>query len=71
LAAIAGAFGGVLLGRHLAYAAALFRNLYPTAYIKYYVLGSALYTAALVGSWWKSTRGTVVWKGRAYPARTP
>jgi glycosyltransferase involved in cell wall biosynthesis len=70
LAAAAGVFAGLLLGRHLAYAAALYRNLYPTSYIQYYVLGCVLYTAALVESWWKSTRGTVVWKGRAYPART-
>ena len=30
-----------------------------------------LYGAALLESWWKSTRGTVVWKGRAYAAKTP
>jgi glycosyltransferase involved in cell wall biosynthesis len=71
LAVAAGVFAGVLLGRHLAYAAALYRNLYPTSYIQYYVLGSALYSAALLESWWKSTQGTVVWKGREYSARTP
>jgi glycosyltransferase involved in cell wall biosynthesis len=71
LVAVAGVFAGVLLGRHLAYAAALYRNLYPTSYIKYHVVGSTLYSAALVESWWKSTRGKVVWKGREYAARTP
>jgi glycosyltransferase involved in cell wall biosynthesis len=71
LAALACMFAGVLLGRHLAYAAALYRNLYPTAYIEYYVVGSALYSAALVESWRKTTRGKVVWKGREYAARTP
>jgi len=71
LAAAAGVFAGVLLGKHLAYAAALYRNLYPTAYIQYYVVGSTLYSAALIESWWKSTRGKVVWKGREYAARTP
>jgi chlorobactene glucosyltransferase len=71
LAAAACGFAGVLLARHVAYAAALYRNLYPTSYIQYYVLGSALYSAALVDSWWKSTRGRVVWKGREYAAKTP
>jgi glycosyltransferase involved in cell wall biosynthesis len=70
LATAAGVFVGVLLGRHLAYATALYRNLYPTSYIQYYIVASALYSAALAESWWKSTRGTVVWKGREYPART-
>ena len=42
-----------------------------TSYIQYYVVGSALYSAALIGSWWKSTRGKVVWKGREYAAKTP
>ncbi len=71
LAPAAGVMVGVLLGRHLAYAAALYRNLYPTGYIQYCVVGSVLYTAALGESWWKSTRGMVVWKGREYAARTP
>jgi hypothetical protein len=71
LAPLAGVFAGVLLGRHLAYVAALYRNLYPTSFIQYYLLSSALYSVALVESWWKSTRGKVVWKGREYAARTP
>jgi glycosyltransferase involved in cell wall biosynthesis len=71
LAAAVGVLAGVLLGKHLAYAAALYRNLYPTSYIEYYVLGSALYSAALIESWWNNSYGKVTWKGRAYTARTP
>ena len=47
---------------------ALYRNLYPISYIKYYVPGMCLYSAALIASWWKNTRGSVVWKGRSYPS---
>jgi glycosyltransferase involved in cell wall biosynthesis len=65
-------FVGVLLARHVAYAAALYRNLYPMAYIEYYEAGALLYSAALIESWWKTTRGRVMWKGREYPAaKTP
>ena len=64
-------FVGVLLARHLAYAAALYRNLYPMAYIEYYEAGAVLYSVALIGSWWKTTRGRVMWKGRRYAAKTP
>jgi glycosyltransferase involved in cell wall biosynthesis len=71
LVAAAGVCVGILLGRCLAYAAALYRNLYPVSYIQYYFAGSALYSAALIASWWKNTHGEVVWKGRAYPARMP
>ena len=60
---------GVLAGAHLRYAVALYRNLYPVSYIQYYVPGACLYAAALVASWWKNTRGAVVWKGREYPAK--
>jgi len=70
LAPAMGVMVGVLLGRHLAYAAALYRNLYPTSYIQYYVVGAALYSAALIESCWKSTRGKVVWKDREYAAKT-
>jgi hypothetical protein len=45
----------------------LYRNLYPISYIKYYVPGMCLYSAALIASWWKNTRGSVKWKGRSYP----
>jgi glycosyltransferase involved in cell wall biosynthesis len=61
-------FVGVLLGRHVAFAAMLYRNLYPMAYIEYYEVGAVLYSLALIESWWKTTRGRVVWKGREYPA---
>jgi chlorobactene glucosyltransferase len=71
LAPALGVMTGLLLGRYLAYAAALYRNLYPTKFIQYYSIGSALYSAVLVESWWKSTRGKVVWKGREYAAKTP
>jgi Glycosyl transferase family 2 len=71
LAPAAGAFIGLLLARSLAYIAALYRNFYPTRYIQYYLAGSALYTAALIESWWRNTRGAVVWKGREYAAKTP
>jgi hypothetical protein len=58
-------------GVHLRYGVALYRNLFPISSVQYYMLGMCLYTAALGASWWKNTRGTVVWKGRAYPAKTP
>jgi cellulose synthase/poly-beta-1,6-N-acetylglucosamine synthase-like glycosyltransferase len=54
--------------RWVRFGAALYQNLYPLSYIKYYVPGMCLYTAALVASWWKNTRGSVQWKGRSYPS---
>jgi len=63
-------FLAIVAGAHLRYAVDLYRNLYPISYIKYYGPGVCLYSAALIASWWKNTRGTVVWKGRAYPVRT-
>jgi glycosyltransferase involved in cell wall biosynthesis len=60
---------GALCGVHLRYAVALYRNLYPVSYMQYYGLAVCLYSVALIVSWWKNTRGAVVWKGRAYPAR--
>jgi hypothetical protein len=51
------------------YAAVLHRNLYPIRYIQYYLPGSILYSVALLASWWKNTRGAVIWKGREYAAR--
>jgi hypothetical protein len=71
LAPVLGLLAGVLLGRYLAYGAALYRNLYPTSYIQFYSMGSAWFSVALIASWWKSTRGRVVWKGREYSAKTP
>ena len=56
-----------IAARCLRYAEQLYRNLYPLSYIKYYVPGMCLYTAALLASWWKNTRGSVQWKGRRYP----
>lgn len=61
----------ILVGAHLRYAVDLYRNLYPVSYIKYYVTGVCLYSAALIASWWKNTRGMVAWKGRTYAVRTP
>jgi len=61
---------GMLLGRHIFYAAALYRNLYPVSYVQYCGVASLLYAAALVASGWKSTRGVIAWKGRAYVAKT-
>src|SRR3984885_10932148 len=43
-------------------------NLYPISYIQCYVPGTCLYTAALIASWWKNTRGSFEWKGRSYPS---
>ena len=58
----------VLSRRFVRFGEALYRNLYPLSYIKYYVPGMCLYSAALVASWWKNTRGSVQWKGRTYQA---
>jgi glycosyltransferase involved in cell wall biosynthesis len=64
------AFGLLLLaGRHGVYATELRRNRYPARLIVYYVPAVLLYAAALATSAWKNTRGTIVWKGREYPAR--
>jgi len=60
----------LLAGRAFRYGVDLYRNLYPVAYIKYYIAGLCLYCAALMASWWKNAHGVVRWKGRAYPART-
>ncbi|HEY6443694.1 MAG TPA: glycosyltransferase [Candidatus Acidoferrales bacterium] len=64
----AGVVAGMLLSRNILHLGALRRNRYPVSYIKYYFTGAALYAAALLESWWKSTHGGVVWKGRTYPA---
>lgn len=57
-----------LIRVHLQYGMRLYRNLYPVSYVQYYLPGITFYSAALLASWWKNTRGAVVWKGRAYPA---
>lgn len=54
----------------LEHAVELRRNLFPAAYVQYYAIGACLYSAALIASWWNNTHGNVVWKGRAYPARS-
>ena len=59
-----------LLRRKLEYAVEFRRNLFPAAYVQYYVMGVCLYTAALLASWWKNTHGVRIWKGRTYPARS-
>jgi len=64
-------FLAVLGGAHLRYGIALYRNLFELSAVQYYLVGACIYAAALVASWWKNTRGVVVWKGRAYPAKTP
>jgi cellulose synthase/poly-beta-1,6-N-acetylglucosamine synthase-like glycosyltransferase len=64
-------FAAALAGAHLRYAVALYRNLFRASLVQYYIPGAGLYAAALVASWWKNTRGAVVWKGREYSARNP
>jgi glycosyltransferase involved in cell wall biosynthesis len=54
--------------RCLRFCERLQRNLYPISYIRYYIPGTCLYAAALMASWWKSTRGSFEWKGRSYPS---
>jgi hypothetical protein len=56
-----------LLLWHGLYGIALSRSLLPASNIKYYIPGSALYSAAVLASWWKSARGKASWKGRTYP----
>jgi glycosyltransferase involved in cell wall biosynthesis len=55
---------------HLQYAMQLYRNLYPVSYVQYCLPGMAFYSAALIASWWRHAHGAVVWKGRAYPAKS-
>jgi glycosyltransferase involved in cell wall biosynthesis len=63
-----GVLGVVLLaGRHAAYAADLRRNRFPAGLALYYLIGVALYAAALLHSEWRYQRGSVAWKGREYP----
>jgi glycosyltransferase involved in cell wall biosynthesis len=69
VAALLCVFAGMVVGRHVTYGAALYRNLYPLGYIEYFEVGAVLYSLALVESWWQTTRGRVVWKGRSYAAR--
>lgn len=59
----------LLAGRHAAYAAVLRRNRIPLARTLYYLLGVALYAAALLNSEWRYAHGRVSWKGREYPVK--
>jgi glycosyltransferase involved in cell wall biosynthesis len=56
----------VLLLRSLRYSFSLYRNPNLPGNIQYYIPGVFLYCAALLTSWWKNTRGKVLWKGRTY-----
>jgi len=58
----------VLLGSHIRYAQALRRNRMRFSHIQYYLPGAILYGAVLVASYWKTAHGSIVWKGRKYPA---
>ena len=64
-----GCCAAALAMMHASYGLALHKNLYALSYILYMVPGVCLYAAILVASWWKNTRGVVVWKGREYPGR--
>ena len=61
----------ILAMDHAVYGAQLSRNLYSRSLIQYYVPGAALYIAAVLVSAWRNTWGSVIWKGRVYPAGTP
>jgi glycosyltransferase involved in cell wall biosynthesis len=64
-----GCCGAALAMIHVSYGLALHKNLYPLFYIAYMVPGVCLYAVVLTASWWKNTRGVVVWKGREYQGR--
>jgi len=67
-----GALGLLLLaGRHASYAALLRKNRFPLDSVLYYLVGVALYCAALLASDWGYARGKIAWKGREYPVATP
>jgi hypothetical protein len=61
----------LLAGRFASYAATLRRNRFPASSVLYYLVGVALYVAALLASDLDYARGRVVWKGREYPVRNP
>jgi len=69
---VLGALGILLLaGRHASYAALLRKNRFPLDSVLYYLVGAALYCAALLASDWGYARGKIAWKGREYPVATP
>jgi len=55
---------------HIRFAIALYRNLYPISYIRYFVPAGCLYSILLVVSWWTNVRGSVEWKGRKYAVKS-
>lgn len=57
----------LLTGRHAAYAAALRRNGFPMTLAVFYLPAVAIYAAVLLTSELRYARGSVAWKGRAYP----
>jgi len=59
--------GVLFLFSHGLYLLALRKNRYPSSRIIYYLPASIWYTAALVDSAWRYSRGTVTWKGREIP----
>ncbi len=61
----------LLAGRVASYGAMLRRNRFPASCILYYLIGVALYVAALMNSDLDYARGKVAWKGREYPVRHP
>jgi GT2 family glycosyltransferase len=54
---------------HLASRVVSNSNPCPVSFIKYGLPGLCLYGVALLVSSWKTTRGSVVWKGREYTSR--
>lgn len=70
--AVFGVLGMALLaGRHASYAGLLRKNRFPRSSVLYYLVGVALYCAALLASDWGYARGRIAWKGREYPVVTP
>ncbi len=57
----------LLAGRHIRYAVALRSNQKDYQGIQYYVPAVILYCAALIASWRRYSKGSVMWKGREYP----
>jgi hypothetical protein len=60
----------LLAGRHIGYAFELRRNRFPAESILYYLPGLVFYVSALLASALDYSRGSVVWKGRAYSVGT-
>jgi chlorobactene glucosyltransferase len=57
----------LLAGRHIRYAVALRSNQKDYQGIQYYVPAVFMYCAALIASWRRYSKGSVIWKGREYP----